>query len=67
MKESIKKKELVRKFLATPYTPFAFNLKEFELKKNFELSGENKDQKTKTNIKFLTKKKPYFNIEKISA
>ena len=63
MKENNKKKELVRKFLTTPYTLFAFNLKEFESKNNIELTWENKDQKTKTNIKFLTKKMPYFKIE----
>ena len=63
MKEKNKKKELILKFLTTSYTPLAYNLKESELKNNIELTGENKDQKIKTNIKFLTRKKLYFDIK----
>ena len=63
MKEKNKKKELILKFLTTSYTPLAYNLKESGLKNNIELTGKNKDQKAKTNIKFLTRKKPYFDIK----
>ena len=54
MKESIKKKELFPKFITIKYIPFTFKLKDFELKDNIEILIENKDQKEKTNIKFLT-------------
>ena len=64
MKESIQKKVESRELETSSYTPFTFNLKEFEFENNIKIAKDNRNQTEKANIQFLTKKIPYFKIKK---
>lgn len=64
MKESIQQKVESRELETSSYTPFTFNLKEFEFENNIKIAKDNRNQTEKANIQFLTKKIPYFKIKK---